>query len=135
MTTTVNQARHAQSEPTNSRATLDELRLLLTEQRATLLQRATEFVDDIEDLQTATATRGHGETEHASSDVEVGLAMALEANTLAVIEDIAFALARMDDGSYGICVDCRVNVPVERLFAIPQVKYCVRCQAQHEEGV
>jgi DnaK suppressor protein len=133
MTTIADDARHAPGGPVISRSTLAELRWRLLEQRTTLLQRATEYVDDIRDLQTGTATSGQGETEHASRDVERGLAIALEANTLAALEDIAFALARLDDGSYGTCADCRGPIPIERLFAIPQVKYCVLCQARLEE--
>ena len=134
MTTIADQTRRAPAGPATSRETLDDLRRLLLEQRTTLLQRAGEYVDEIKLLQTATATSGQGESEHTTSGVERGLAIALEANTLAVLEDIAFALARMDDGSYGICADCRVPIPVERLFAIPHVKYCVLCQSQHEES-
>lgn len=125
MTMIANEARHAQPGPTISRATLDHLREQLDDQRRTLVQRATEFVDDIEDLQTVTA----------SSDVELGMTIALEANTLAAIEDIALALARMDDGSYGTCADCRVPIPIERLLALPQATFCVRCQPHHEGGV
>jgi DnaK suppressor protein len=133
MTTIADDARHAPTGPVTSRATLDDLRRALLEQQATLLQRAGEYVDDIRVLQTKTATSGQGESEHTTSGVERGLAIALEANTLAALEDIAFALARMDEGSYGVCADCRVPIPVERLFAIPHVKYCVLCQSRHEE--
>jgi DnaK suppressor protein len=39
--------------------------------------------------------------------------------------EIEAALARMDDGSYGICGHCATPIRVERLVAIPHARYCV----------
>jgi DnaK suppressor protein len=115
-----------------SRALLGELAAALEEQRSTLLGRVTRLGIDIEQLQTLTATHGQGETEHATSASERAVAEALEAGTLQALEEIAFALARMDDGSYGICVSCSVPIGVERLRAMPQTQLCVTCQHAHE---
>jgi RNA polymerase-binding transcription factor DksA len=41
------------------------------------------------------------------------------------IED---ALRMMDEGTYGTCLRCGKNIPLERLRAIPFSKYCVDCQ-------
>jgi len=38
------------------------------------------------------------------------------------------ALTRLEEGRYGICVGCRLPIPVERLHAIPFAAYCVDCQ-------
>ncbi len=38
------------------------------------------------------------------------------------------ALARMADGSYGICQECEQPIPRGRLDALPWAVYCVRCQ-------
>lgn len=48
------------------------------------------------------------------------------------MRDIREALARMDDGSYGICVDCGDSIAVERLHAQPAASRCLRCQARYE---
>jgi DnaK suppressor protein len=39
------------------------------------------------------------------------------------------ALARMDAGTYGVCVDCGEAIPVERLEVRPLSVRCVRCAA------
>ena len=44
------------------------------------------------------------------------------------LAEIEAALARMDDGSYGICTQCAAPIRVERLVAIPHARYCVACQ-------
>src|SRR4029079_12313175 len=72
----------------------------LGEQRANLLARVNRLGVDIEALHTMTATRGQGETEHSSSETERAVVEQLEAGTSEALEDIAYALARIDDGSY-----------------------------------
>ena len=103
---------------------------LLEEQRRDLLARASRFGHDIEALQTLTATTGQGETEQVSSETERVVAEVLEAGTRAALEDIAFALARLDDGSYGVCASCGVPIPAERLMVLPETRHCVACRAR-----
>jgi DnaK suppressor protein len=38
------------------------------------------------------------------------------------------ALARIADGSYGICLHCEEEIKPKRLDAVPWTKYCIRCQ-------
>ena len=40
------------------------------------------------------------------------------------------ALARIDDGSYGRCVDCGSEIPEPRLEARPATARCVPCQSK-----
>ena len=40
------------------------------------------------------------------------------------------ALARIDDGSYGRCVDCGSEIPEPRLEARPATPRCVPCQSK-----
>jgi DnaK suppressor protein len=134
MTTTANEPRNPSDESAVPSVLLPHLREVLENQHRLLLQRATEFVEDIEVLRTPTATRGQGESEHANSEVELGMTVELAANTLNLLEDVAFALARMDDGTFGVCATCSAPVGVERLMAVPQTRYCVACQQRHEKG-
>jgi DnaK suppressor protein len=107
---------------------------LLHDQRATLLGRASRFGVDIEQLQTLTATHGQGETEQTASEVERAVVEVLEAGTVEALEEIAFALARIDDGSYGICTSCGVPVGTDRLVAMPQTRHCMVCQRARERS-
>ncbi|MDA0637315.1 TraR/DksA family transcriptional regulator [Nonomuraea sp. MCN248] len=42
------------------------------------------------------------------------------------------AIKRLDEGSYGQCVDCRGQVPEGRLEARPEAARCVQCQGKRE---
>ncbi|GAA2903082.1 hypothetical protein GCM10010517_69050 [Streptosporangium fragile] len=42
------------------------------------------------------------------------------------------ALKRMNEGRYGLCVDCGVPVPEGRLEARPEAARCVQCQSKRE---
>lgn len=37
------------------------------------------------------------------------------------------ALARLADGTYGVCVACEQSILFERLEAIPEVRHCIGC--------
>jgi len=42
------------------------------------------------------------------------------------------ALKRLDEGTYGSCVDCGSPVPEGRLEARPEAARCVQCQGKRE---
>ena len=46
------------------------------------------------------------------------------------VMQIDAALRRLDEGSYGECVACEQEIPVERLRALP---FTLRCQEDEEE--
>jgi RNA polymerase-binding transcription factor DksA len=41
--------------------------------------------------------------------------------------DVADALSRLADGTYGVCVRCAEAIPVERLELRPAGRFCVTC--------
>src|SRR5438105_1543875 len=45
--------------------------------------------------------------------------------------DVLAALARIEDNSYGQCVDCGHEIPEGRLEARPDAARCVDCQAKY----
>ena len=45
-------------------------------------------------------------------------------------DEVLAALARIDDHSYGQCVDCGHEIPEGRLDARPDAARCVGCQAK-----
>ncbi len=50
----------------------------------------------------------------------------------AELEQVLSALRRVDDGTYGQCMDCGEPIDERRLTAMPAAGYCVACQAVHE---
>lgn len=47
-------------------------------------------------------------------------------------EQVLAALARVDDGSFGRCVDCGTALSEERLEARPEAARCIDCQTASE---
>ena len=43
------------------------------------------------------------------------------------------ALERIEDGSYGICVECGEEINKERLAAVPHVRLCIKCKSKEEK--
>src|SRR5262245_604127 len=48
------------------------------------------------------------------------------------VNKLASALDRLNDGEYGICVECREAIAPARLRVLPEVETCVRCQDRLE---
>ena len=59
-------------------------------------------------------------------------ALALSATARQTVDDIERALARMANGTYGLCVSCGDRIPVARLEVIPWAEQCVKCKARGE---
>lgn len=45
-----------------------------------------------------------------------------------LLSQVRAALARLEDGTYGICVHCEEEISLKRLNAVPQTPYCIQCQ-------
>ena len=58
----------------------------------------------------------------------------LEENSEHVLTAIEAALQRIEDGTYGICVNCGQEIAEERLAAIPWATHCIDCKRLEERG-
>jgi len=56
-----------------------------------------------------------------------------EARDRVEMDGVAAAIARLDTGVYGDCVDCGEPIVFERLFVQPAAVRCAPCQAKHEQ--
>ena len=45
-----------------------------------------------------------------------------------LLRNVRSALARIADGSYGVCLHCEEDIKPKRLDAVPWTKYCIKCQ-------
>ncbi|HYJ61214.1 MAG TPA: TraR/DksA C4-type zinc finger protein, partial [Actinomycetota bacterium] len=66
---------------------------------------------------------GDGTTEAIDRLTKVGTAEQLDA----MRADVVRALAKLDDGTYGVCDGCGTLIPEERLEARPRSVLCVDC--------
>ncbi len=54
-----------------------------------------------------------------------------EARMLRLIEE---ALARLQNGRYGLCVSCSEPIEAPRLHALPWARHCIACQELQDRG-
>jgi RNA polymerase-binding transcription factor len=62
----------------------------------------------------------------SSTDPEIF--RSLDTGARAALHDVQAALWRMDEGTYGACVQCNDPIPAERLEILPQTALCLACQ-------
>ena len=53
--------------------------------------------------------------------------LGLLANEEQTLEEIAAALGRIEQGTFGRCEGCRKAIPRDRLHALPYARHCVAC--------
>jgi len=60
--------------------------------------------------------------------VERELAIRQLESNFSRIQSVKLALERIEDGSYGTCLECEQEISPKRLKAVPWASCCVRCQ-------
>ena len=69
-------------------------------------------------------------TETFNRERDLSIMDSLEAE----LGEIEMALARLDDGSYGVCEDCGRPIGDERLTALPATRLCIEHAAAREQA-
>jgi DnaK suppressor protein len=47
-----------------------------------------------------------------------------------LLREISDGLQRIEQGNYGVCLECEEPISVKRLEAVPWARFCVTCQEQ-----
>jgi DnaK suppressor protein len=71
--------------------------------------------------------------EDAVDFLEIQQEQSILVNEQALLTEVLAALKRIDDGTYGLCVNCGQPIPEKRLEAIPWAARDVKCEAQLEQ--
>ncbi|WP_329271448.1 TraR/DksA family transcriptional regulator [Streptomyces pseudovenezuelae] len=64
----------------------------------------------------------------AGPDAEEQVMSAQKDTVRRVLAEVEAAVARVQDGTYGVCLTCSKPIPVERLEILPYTPFCVPCQ-------
>jgi DnaK suppressor protein len=107
-----------------ARARLEQM-LAELEESARVLQRGGGDTGELTSIDQHPADSG---TNLADADREEASVEILHAQQ----ERVREALARVDAGTYGRCLNCGSELPDERLEARPDAARCVNCQQQAE---
>ena len=116
---------------------------LLTRYREDLLAQRAALLAQIAQQRGGVRSRADVAEEHfarsedspAQSSSERDLEFALNERETAELDQIAQALARLDLGTFGSCIDCGITIVAERLRATPQAPRCIACQEKAEHTI
>ena len=118
---------------TLTRRQIIELTYAIRERRRALLEEVAEGIARVrEDGREALADGVPDSGDQAQADLIGELDLAYAKRDLGELEELDGAARRLADGSYGICLDCGADIPLERLQARPGAPRCVDCQRRHE---
>jgi DnaK suppressor protein len=108
------------------------LKAVLKEREQGLRDDLHREVNDKDDyLDVATEAPDPGDSSFANLSVDLGNAAVTR--DLTELRAIEAAYGRIDDGSYGDCVDCEAEIPYERLKVQPAAQRCAPCQEMYEK--
>ena len=99
-----------------------------SEQKAKLETRRAELTHELQDIETRLDAEPPKDWEDRASERQGDEVLeSLGAHDLSELRQIDAALARIDDGSYGICARCGDPISAERLAAVPAAPLCKTC--------
>ena len=108
----------------------DRLKAALLAERATL-------TDQLQQLSAVVKEEGVGYSTHPADDATLAFDqardLAVQVNAEQTLRFVEDALARFDNGTYGLCVDCGSEIDAARLKAIPYAALCLKCQSKREQ--
>lgn len=112
---------------------LEEQRALLEDERVTYLEQAADLKAEADQLAQEMEPGDiqfddeSGEGGTAAVDRERDLALSAQARI--EVDEIDHALAKLANGSYGVCEGCGQPIPRARLKALPHARLCVSCKS------
>ncbi|MBX3604756.1 MAG: TraR/DksA family transcriptional regulator [Piscinibacter sp.] len=105
--------------------------------RATLQARRDALGREIGAVRDAAETRGADVLDHkdeASLRERTEVGDAEVARDVAELREVETALRRLEEGRYGLCMDCDEPVDPRRLAAEPFAVRCAACQTRAEQA-
>jgi DnaK suppressor protein len=113
---------------------LKRFREILEEKREEILKNAKRTLNDdmsldVDDLPD--------EMDLASSEYLQSFTFRLRGREKTFLKKIDHALAKIDEGTFGICEECEEPISMKRLEARPETTLCIRCkedQERHEKS-
>lgn len=105
--------------------------------RQELLAEQVELREQLERLEAA-EYESIGYSNHMADDAtdafEQTVGVALRRKTEATLEEVDRALAKFEDGTYGLCEACGARIDRARLEVLPYAKCCLDCQSRQEHS-
>ncbi len=108
---------------------LNKFKTILLERKKELVKsaevtRETGMVFDPDDLPD--------EVDLASSEADQSMNLLLRDRERVLVKKIDKALAKIEQGDYGVCESCGEDIGVKRLEARPVTDLCIKCKEEQE---
>ncbi len=71
---------------------------------------------------------GRDEGDRANFSQSKEMAFRQRAQDRGLMMMVESAISRIEDGSFGICINCGQEITLARLNAVPWSRYCITCQ-------
>jgi DnaK suppressor protein len=110
-----------------------------------LLKRKAEIIDAIDHASEETMKKSQkdasgdisGYTYHmadvATDTYDREFSLGLVSSERKMLYELGDAFKKIEDGSFGICEDCKSPIAKTRLKALPYARLCVKCQEKREK--
>jgi DnaK suppressor protein len=106
--------------------------------RRKLLERQKELTGSTNRLTEEARQSGIAEVEDPIDQVTSAEAKAADFEEAGIeseeLEEVNDALRRIEDGTYGKCIDCGRSIEPDRLEAVPWTPYCFDDQRKHDQA-
>lgn len=94
-----------------------------------ILQKGQATIDDM----TETVEVYADPADRATAESDRAFTLRLRDRERKLIKKIQQALTRIEEGEFGVCVDCGDDIGVARLKARPMTTLCINCKSKQEE--
>ena len=113
--------------------------------RKLILKRKEEIIDDIKHISEDTLKKSQkdasgdisGYTYHmadvATDTYDREFSLSLASNEHKSLYELDDALKKIEEGTFGICEECKSFIAKTRLKAVPYARLCVKCQEKKEK--
>ncbi len=104
--------------------------------REQLEQMKRDVIADVEQtLADMTSQNGNipDPNDRATMESDRSFELRLRSRERKLLDKIDEAIARIEEGIYGICDECGEEIRIKRLEARPVAKYCIACKTRQEQ--
>ena len=117
----------------------------LAEFKGLVMKKKEEITDEIKHISDDTLKKSQkeasgdisGYTYHmadvATDNYDREFSLGIASGERQLLYELDDALKRIEDGTFGICEDCKCLIAKNRLKAVPQARLCVKCQEKGEK--
>ena len=109
---------------------LKRFREILLNKKSALLRNAKRTLSEDMSLDTDDLP---DEMDMASSEYLQSFTFRLRGREKTFLKKIDYALAKIENGTFGICENCEEEVSLKRLDARPETTLCIRCKEDQEK--